>query len=228
MKIKNVPVNERPYEKCFSKGPEVLTDAELLAIILRNGTPGMSVYELSREILSLKDSKGSLLSIMRLTKEELMKIKGVGKVKAIQILCICELAKRISTLNAEHDLKFDNPSSIANYYMERMRHLDRENLIVIYLDTKCHFIKDITISTGTVNQSIISSREIFVEALRCNAVQIILIHNHPTGDCKPSRSDILSTEKIIKAGELVGITVIDHIIIGDRNYSSLRELNYIK
>lgn len=225
--IKNVPVNERPYEKCFSNGPEVLTDCELLSVILRNGTAGMGAYDLAGQILN-SNSDGSLLSIMHLSKEELMKIKGIGKVKAIQIMCICELAKRISMLNAKDSLKFDKPSTIAEYYMERMRHLDQENLMVIYLDTKCQLIKEKIITTGTVNQSIMSPREIFLEALKCNAVQLVLLHNHPSGDCTPSKNDISCTERMVSAGKLIGISILDHIIIGDRKYSSLRELKIIK
>lgn len=226
--IKNVPVNERPYEKCFAHGPEVLTDCELLSVILRSGTSGIGAYDLAGQILNLENPDGNLLSIMHLSKEQLMKLKGIGKVKAVQILCICELAKRISTLNAKNGLKFNKPSTIAEYYMEQMRHLDKENLVVMFLDTKCQLIKDKTISTGTINQSLISPREIFVEGLKCNAVQIILLHNHPSGDSTPSKDDISSTLRIVKAGKLIGISVLDHIIIGDRKYSSLKELKLLK
>lgn len=226
-KIKDIPVSERPYEKCLSNGPGHLSDYELLSVILRTGSPGISAYDLSKNILDGGIQKGSLLSIMHLTKEQLLKIKGIGKVKAVQIMCIGELAKRISAIDAQKGLKFDSPSTIADYYMEKMRHLEQENLLVIYLDTKCHLIKDKIISKGTVNQSLISPREIFIEGLKCDAVSIILMHNHPSGDSTPSRDDICSTLKIKEAGKLIGISVLDHIIIGDRNYSSMRELKLI-
>lgn len=226
-RIKDVPVSERPYEKCFANGPGYLTDSELLSVILRTGTTGISAADLSRSILDSSSQKGSLLSIMHLTKEQLLKIKGIGKVKAVQIMCIGELAKRISAINAQNRLKFDSPASIAEYYMEKMRHLEQENLLVMFLDTKCRFIKDKIISKGTVNQACISPREIFVEGLRCNAVSIILMHNHPSGDCTPSREDISSTLKIMSAGKMIGISVLDHIIIGDRKYSSFKELKII-
>lgn len=226
--IKNVPVSERPYEKCFEHGPEVLTDKELIAVILRNGTVGMGAYDLAGQIMSIGSGEQSLISLMHLSKEELMNIKGIGKVKAIQILCICELAKRISMVNAKEGFKLDKPSTIAQYYMERMRHLDKEELIVLYANTKCQLIKDVIMTIGTVNQSFISPREIFIEGLKCNAVTIILLHNHPSGDCTPSKSDIVSTERLVEAGKLIGINVLDHIIIGDRRYSSLKELKLIK
>lgn len=222
-KIKDVPVNERPYEKCFINGPEFLTDCELLSVILRTGTKGISAYDLSTELIKGSDGKDNLLSILHLSKEQLLKIKGIGKVKAVQIMCIGELAKRISVSRARNGIKFGKPASIANYYMEQMRHLEQEQLVVMYFDTKCRLIKDKVLTTGTINQSLISPREIFVEALRCNAVNIVLVHNHPSGDCVPSREDCSVTKKIKEAGKLIGINLIDHIIIGDRKYTSLKE-----
>lgn len=226
-KIKDVPKKERPYEKCFNKGPEYLSDSELLAIILRTGTNGCSSYELANKILTSSSKKASLLSLMHITKEELIKIKGIGMVKTVQILSIAELVKRISSIQAKSKFKFDKPATIADYYMERLRHLEQENLFVLYLDTKCQLIKEINLTKGTINQSLISPREIFVEALKCGAVNIILIHNHPSGDCTPSRSDILITQKTKNAGKLVGINLLDHIIIGDKNYSSFTELKLL-
>ncbi len=225
-KIKEIPINDRPYEKCFEKGAEFLTDAELIAVILRTGTNGISAYDLSNTILN-SFGKSDLLSIMHLTKEELMKIKGIGRVKTVQIMCISELARRISTIKAKDNLRYNKPSTIADYYMERMRHLGQEHLVVMFLDTKCHLIKDMTITKGTINQSLVSTREIFSTALRCDALNIIVVHNHPSGDSKPSRDDIISTKKIIEAGKIIGINLLDHIIIGDRNYSSLKELNLL-
>lgn len=225
-KIKDIPKNDRPYEKCFEKGAEFLTDAELLAVILRTGTNGISAYDLSNTILN-SFGKNDLLSIMHLTKEELIKIKGIGKVKAVQVMCISELARRISRIKAKDDLQYNKPSTIADYYMEKMRHLEQEHLVVMFLDTKCHFIKDMTITKGTINQSLVSTREIFATALRCDALNIIVVHNHPSGDSKPSRADIISTKNISEAGKIIGINLLDHIIIGDRNYSSLKELNLL-
>jgi DNA repair protein RadC len=225
--IKNVPLEERPYEKCFFKGPQFLTDCELLSVILRTGTKGESAYDLARRILNQGNETGNLLSIMHLSKEQLMEFKGIGMVKAVQIMCIGELAKRISGLSAKNGLKFDKPATIAEYYMEKMRHLEQENLLAIFLDTKCQMIKDAILTTGTVNSSFLSPREIFIEGLKCNAVQMILLHNHPSGDCTPSKADIASTLNISKAGKLIGIPLLDHIVIGDRKYCSFKELNLL-
>lgn len=226
-KIKDIPVNERPYEKCFSKGPEYLTDNELLAVILRTGTNGISSYDLAAEILAAETGQNNLLTILHISKEQLLKIKGVGKVKAVQIMCIGELAKRIASLNAHSGLRFKNPATIADYYMERFRHLEQEKLLVVYLDTKCRMIKETVLTTGTVNSSLISAREIFIEALKCSAVNIVLVHNHPSGDATPSRDDCISTKRISDAGKIIGIHLLDHIIIGDKTYSSLKQLKLL-
>ncbi len=223
-RIKDLPEVERPYEKCLKYGPNHLSDAELLAAILRTGTNGLSAYDLANNIIR-SDASRNILSIMHLSKEELLKIKGVGNAKAVQILCIGELTRRISLERASLDLKMNVPSSIANYYMAQMRHLEQEQLVVIFVDTKCNMIKDIVISKGSINQSFISNREILIEALKCDAVNIILLHNHPSGDPQPSTADISSTKKLHKACELVGLSLLDHIIIGDRCYTSFIESN---
>ena len=226
--LKELPVSERPYEKCEKNGTAMLSDAELLAVILRSGTKDQTAIDLATKVLSIDPFYEGILGICHTSREELQKIPGIGKVKAMQILCIAELSKRLASAKVEDKISFHSPASIADYYMEQLRHLEQENLVVMFLDTKCHLIKDMTITKGTVNQSLISSREIFVEALRCDAVNIILIHNHPSGDCTPSRDDMASTLAISKAGKIIGINVLDHIIIGDRSYSSLRELKLMK
>ena len=222
-KIKDMPRSERPYEKCFENGPETLSDCELLSVILRTGVKGSSAYDLAKEIITQQGDGTNLLKIMHTTKEELLHIKGVGMVKAVQILCIGELAKRIASMPFVDNVKYDSPKKIAGYYMERLRHLEQETLHVMFLDTKCKLIKSKEITKGTIDRSMISQREIFVEALKCNAVNIVLVHNHPSGDPAPSLEDIRMTKRIGRAGELLGIQLLDHVIIGDRCYSSLRE-----
>ena len=223
--IKDLPVNDRPYEKCFEKGPEYLTDVELLAVILRTGTNGISSFDLSKDILSHKSQNGKqdLLSIMHMTKEQLLSIKGVGMVKAVQIMCVRELVRRISSVKAKDSIQYNIPSTIADYYMERMRHLSREEMILIFFNGKNKVIKELTVSVGTVNQTVASPRELFLEALRCEAVSVLMIHNHPSGDPTPSRQDILTTKRMKEAGEFLGIPLCDHIIIGDQTYLSFRE-----
>ena len=226
-RIKDLPEVERPYEKCLKYGANHLSDAELLSAILRTGTQGLSAYDLANNIIRSGASK-NILSIMHLSKEELLRIKGVGNAKAVQILCIGELARRISLERASLDLKMNVPSSIANYYMEQMRHLDQEELMVIFVDSKCNMIKDKMISKGSINQSYVCNREILVEALKCDSLGIILLNNHPSGNPEPSSADIRSTRSLNKACGLIGLNLLDHIIIGDRCYTSFVEtgINY--
>lgn len=223
----NIMKEERPYEKCLKYGAGVLTDSELLAVIIRTGTKGTDSIELSRQILKESKKSPGILGIMDLSIPELMKIKGIGKVKAIQISCIGELSRRISKQRAALKLKCNNPASIADYYMEDMRHSKREQLVVMFLDTKCCLIKDMVLSIGTVNASLVSPRELFIEALKYQAVSIILLHNHPSGDPSPSREDIQITKKVKACSDIIGIALIDHIIIGDNKYVSLKEQGII-
>ncbi|MGI6094349.1 MAG: RadC family protein [Lachnospiraceae bacterium] len=222
-KIKEISPEDRPYEKCCRFGPAYLTDAELLAVILRTGSQGISSVTLATQILNLSKDKEGLLSIHQLSVKELMALKGVGMVKALQIKCIGELSKRIARTSAGRSLSFQSPQTIAEYYMEQLRHEEQELMICMMLDTKNHLLGDPVISKGTVNASILSPREIYLTAMSYHAVHIILIHNHPSGDPTPSREDILMTKRIGEAGELLGITLMDHIIIGDCRYISFCE-----
>lgn len=225
--IKNLLKEERPYEKCGRFGAESLTDTELLAVLLRSGIKGENALETAKKILYPDGMHGGLLKLPSYSKEALMKIPGIGEVKAVQILCLCEMARRIAKEKAKGPLCFDKPETIAAYYMEDMRHLKQEELVLLMLNTKSRLLGETKISKGTVNMSVISPRELFIEALQKNAVMIILLHNHPSGDPKPSREDILVTKKIAKAGELIGIRLLDHIIIGDQTYTSLAEQGWI-
>ena len=221
--MKEIPVSERPYEKCEKYGPQMLSDAELLAVILRSGTQRKTSVDLAREILSVHPYYQGLLGIFHLSKEELKKIAGIGNVKAMQILCIAELSKRLASSKVQDKISFHSPASIADYYMEKMRHLNREKMILIFFNGKNKVIKELTVSVGTVNQTVASPRELFVEAFRCEAVSVIMLHNHPSGDPTPSRQDILTTKRMKEVGEFVGIPLSDHIIIGAHSYVSFRE-----
>ena len=221
--IKNIPEEERPYEKCLLHGPEGLSDSELLAVILRTGTCGSSSLELARNILQRGNPEEGLLGIHHLTLQELMEIKGIGQVKAIQIKCIGELSKRIASLNAQKTLNFEDPCTIANYYMEKMRHEEQEQMICMMLDTKSQLLGEKIISKGTVNSSLVSPRDVLLNALRYRAVYIILVHNHPSGNPTPSKDDILFTQRIQAACALADIPLLDHLIIGDQTYFSFRE-----
>lgn len=221
--LKEIPVSERPYEKCEKYGAAMLSDAELLSVILRTGTKNQTATELARQILSVHPYYEGILGICHTSMEELKKLPGIGKVKAIQILCIAELSKRLAEAKVKDKISFHCPASIADYYMEKMRHLNREEMILIFFNGKNKVIKELTVSVGTVNQTVASPREMFLEALRCEAVSVIMVHNHPSGDPTPSRQDLLTTRRMKEAGEFLGIPLSDHIIIGDHRYVSFRE-----
>lgn len=221
--INDICKNERPYEKCLEHGAVSLNDTELLAVLLRTGVKGLDVLNLAQYLLGPNCGDEGILNIHNLTLEELKSIKGIGDVKAIQILCLSELAKRLSKANAKEGLRFDLPSSIAEYYMEEMRHQKQEHIKLLMLNSKSKLLGESEVSKGTVNASLISPRELFIEALNKQAVSIILLHNHPSGDPTPSKTDILLTKRVKEAGDLIGIELLDHIIIGDNCYSSFAE-----
>ena len=206
----------RPYEKCISLGEQSLTDTELIAAIIKTGVSGKPAGELAKDILDKSHNKG-LLGLFDMSIDELMDIKGIGLAKAAQLKCICELSRRLAKQSAGKRLDFSSPYAIAEYYMQDMRHLTKERLV-----------QDSVISIGTVNSSLVSVKEVFSEACKNKAVSIVLIHNHPSGDPAPSPQDISVTEQIRKAGLILGIHLIDHIIIGDNNFTSLNECGYLR
>ena len=223
-KMKDFPAQERPYERCLAMGPEHLTDAELLAVIIRTGSREETSLELAQKILALNYPNGGILGLLHLSLPEFMKIKGIGRVKAIQLLCIGELSRRIWKQGAKAaSPDFRDPQDVAVYCMEDMRHLEQEQVRAMFFDTKQKLIRVVTLAKGTVNASVISPREIFIEGLRCGAVSLILVHNHPSGDPSPSREDELLTRRVEEAGKIIGISLLDHVIIGDTTYISLRE-----
>lgn len=213
-----------PYERCMRFGAESLTDTELLAVMLRTGTKGADVMEVSDAILSSTYSYEGIGSILHLCYEDLMNINGIGAIKAIQILCLSEFCKRLWKTQAVGETKvLNSPSACAKYYQLDMKFLEREVLKVAFLDLRKRIISDMTLTQGTVNSSLISVREILIEALRHRAVSIIMVHNHPTGDPYPSSCDIEVTDNVKNGCEAVGIKLEDHIIIGQNKYYSFRE-----
>ncbi|MDF2541988.1 MAG: hypothetical protein K0S47_1706 [Herbinix sp.] len=224
--VKELPSSEQPYEKCETYGAQALTDAELLAVIIRTGTKNLRSVDLAIHILNSTTYKG-LKGLNYVTMKELRTISGIGRVKALQLLCIAELTKRMAKETHKEQLKLVTPQSVADYFMQDMRHLTTEQVLLLMMDSKNRIIKDMVISTGTVNTSIMPTREVFLSALKYEAVNIILLHNHPSGDPTPSSEDIRVTKRIKEAGNLIGITLMDHIIIGDNRYISLKEQGLI-
>lgn len=223
--MKQLPEEQRPYEKCFTQGESALSDSELLAVILRSGTQGKNSLTLAQEILKVmeKSSYPGLTGLLHISVQDLMKINGIGQVKAVQLKCIGELSKRIARNAARPQLVMNSPASIAAYYMEELRHEEQEVVICMMSDVKGHFLGDKILTRGTVTGSMVTPREIYMEALRRHAVSLILIHNHPSGDPTPSPDDVQITTRIYQAGELIGIHLLDHIVIGDQKYCSFRE-----
>lgn len=220
--MKKIPDMERPYEKCQKFGASALSDAELLAVVLRTGSHGENVIGLAQRILYHSGEDG-ILGLHRFSMEQLVKIRGIGKVKAIQLICILELARRLSKASVSESLSFTSPASIAKYYMEDLRHESQEVMKLIMINSKGRLISETEISKGTVNASLITPREIFIEALLRQAVAVVAMHNHPSGDPTPSSEDILLTKRIKEAGSIIGVELLDHIIIGNNCYVSLRE-----
>lgn len=214
----------KPYEKFIRYGAEKLSETELLAVILRTGTKNCPATELAGKVLSHSKHYGEGLNALHhLSLKELMSISGIGEVKAVKIKCIAELAKRMAKEKAFERLRFDAPHTVADYFMEALRHEEKEKVFLLSLDNKLQLIEEYMISIGTVNTSLLSPREVFVRALQCKAARIMLLHNHPSGDAAPSRQDIFITNKIKEAGLLVEIPLIDHIIIGNGCFTSMNE-----
>jgi len=210
--IKELPKMDRPYEKLEQLGSNILSDAELLAIIIKTGSKNQTSVDLARKILYNE----GLDYIKKATFEQLVKIKGVGRVKALQIIALRELNIRMSTFCLNDISSYaSSPTDVSNYLMERMRFLKKEIFKLLILDSKNKILKEKDISIGSLDQTIVHPREIFYEAIRYMAKSVILVHNHPSGDPTPSKNDIKTTERLIKGGELLGIKVLDHIIIGN-------------
>lgn len=227
--MKKVKQENLPYERFIRFGPENLTESELLAIILRTGTRDKSALELAQEVLALADpSREGLLGLYDIPLERLMEIHGIGEVKAVKLKCITELSRRIASATAREHICMQRPETVAAYYMEQMRHRKTECVVLASVDAKGRLLGDNVMSNGSATMSLISPREIFMEALKRQAVSIILIHNHPSGDPSPSKADAELTGQIAAVGQMLGIPLLDHIIIGDNRYMSFREKELIQ
>ncbi len=224
IKMKELPISERPYEKMEMYGESVLSNAELLAIIIKNGTKDESSVTLAQKILSLgkEYSKDTLSFLQDITIEELTKINGIGKVKALQIKAVCELAKRISRPIDNQKIKIKSPQDIVNLVMNELKLEKREIVKVVVLNSQNVIIKIQTIALGKTNSANIDIKDIFTEAIKRGLNKIILLHNHPSGNSIPSKQDIDFTKRIEEAGNLLNIQLLDHIIIGYNEYTSIK------
>ena len=225
--MKQLPLSEQPYEKYEMEGAEKLSEKELLSIIIRTGTKKERADQIALRLLD-KCGQNGIQSLWNMNCTDLKKIPGIGRVKAIQILCVCELARRLASGKRLLGTKITSPEDVVAYYNVHLKYLEKECLILLILDSKNKILSEEILSVGTINTAIVEPREIFLATLKKNGVSIILLHNHPSGDPTPSKEDIYATERIIHAGQLLGITLNDHIIIGQNAYISLRGENYLE
>jgi DNA repair protein RadC len=213
MKIKDIPKDNRPRERFLRHGPEALSDAELFAIILRTGSKNENVIDMSNRLIA----EYSLGSLFQCSLAELQKIKGIGPSKAMQLLAISELNKRIS-LAKNPIKKITCAKDVFDLYHARLKDEKQEHFIVLMLNTKNHIIGESTATKGLLDSSIIDPREVFKMPLKNSSSKIILIHNHPSGDPEPSQEDLEITQKLIDSGKLLSIQVLDHVIIAKDDY----------
>lgn len=216
MKIQDLPDSSKPRERFLKFGPEALSDAELFAIILRTGLVGENVIEMSNHLIS---KFGKLTKLFDSSLSELQEIKGIGQNKAMQVLAIAELGKRYDQEN-NSIRKISCAEDVFKYFHRKLKDKKQEHFYILMLDTKNNIIKEEEISKGILDASIVHPREIFKPAIKNSASKIILVHNHPSGDPNPSSEDLDITEKLIKSGEEIGISILDSIISGDSNYWS--------
>ena len=219
IKIKELPMTERPYEKLEMYGEKMLSNSELLAIIIKNGTKNFTAIDISNKILT--SINNNLRDLQDMTLDEFKNIQGIGKVKAIQLKAVCELTKRISRPINDTKVQIKNTKDIAEFLMDEMRYEKREIVKLVLLNTKNVIIKVLDISYGGTSSANLEPKDVLIEAIKIGAPKIILAHNHPSGDSEPSFADYEITKRIEKASKIMGIELLDHIVIGDGNYVSI-------
>ena len=226
MTIKELPKSERPYEKLELYGEKSLSNAELLAIIIKTGTKEYTSVDIARKILNLNEmyDETSLSFLRDLSIEEITKIKGIGKIKAIQIKAMCELANRMNKPSNYKKTQIKEPNDIVKILMNEMQYEKREIAKIILLDNKNNILKIKDIAIGGNNFVNIGMKDILSEAVKINAPKIILVHNHPSGNSSPSTQDFEVTKKLDMSAKLLGIELMDHIVIGKGEYTSIKTI----
>ncbi len=222
--MKNMPTEERPRERLQQAGAAALSHAELIAILLRTGTANLSAAHLASNLLS---SCGGVRGLTDMTIEEMTAVKGIGKAKAVQLQAAIELGRRLARTNPGDSVIIRSPGDAAEYVMDEMRYLKKEHFVCLFLNTKNHAVAKETMSIGTLNAALVHPREVFRAAIKHNSASIICVHNHPSGDPEPSAEDISLTRRLVEAGQLVGISVLDHVIVGDGCFVSLKEQGHL-
>jgi DNA repair protein RadC len=217
--VKHWPEDERPRERLMAHGPSALSDAQLLAIIIRNGRAGRTAVDLGRDLL---ERFGSLAGVEQASIKEICAIPGIGPAKATELKAAMELGRRYQKPSLA-GASFCSSLDVASYYRPRMKDLKKETFRCALLDTKNKIIREEVVSVGSLSASIVHPRDSFKAAIRESAAAVVFIHNHPSGDVKPSQEDILLTKRLVQAGEVLGIQVLDHIIIGDNSHFSFKD-----
>lgn len=225
MKIKEMNMSEMPRERLLNYGAKSLSNSELLAILINTGRKGFSSIDISNELLG---KYSNLIELKRVSINELTNIKGIGLKKAITLKAMFELAERISQPDFIKKFKITKPEDVAELMMSSMKDLAQEHFVLILLNSKNIVIKQVCVFIGTLNSSIVHPREVFNIAIKESANTIIAVHNHPSGDVTPSQEDIITTIRLKECGELLGIELLDHIIIGDNKFTSLVEEGYFE
>ena len=221
IKLNKLPISERPYEKLEMYGEKSLSNAELLAIIIKTGTKEETAVGLAQRVLAMDSKSNNLRFLEQISIEELTKIKGIGRVKAIQLKAVCELAKRIARPINAKKIVIKSPKDVADIFIEELKYEKREMLKVVILNTKNVVQKIVDIAVGGTASISIEPKDILIEAIKMEMPKIIVVHNHPSGDATPSMSDIEITKKIKDSAKLLGIQLLDHIVIGDGTYESI-------
>ncbi len=221
--MRDIASCERPYEKALAKGIEALSDAELLSVIIRSGSRDESALTLAHRILNLHPLVKGPAALNFLCREELCKLPGIGSVKATQLLAVAELSARIREYTFRESLNFSTPETVGQYYMQKCRFSDVELVFVMYLTAANTLLSERLLSRGTVDMALVSPREVYIDAMRLEAKNILLVHNHPSGNPNPSEQDLQITKQLVAAGMLLDIRLLDHIIVSRNSYISLRE-----
>lgn len=220
MNIRQLPSSEKPREKLMRSGKENLSNTEILSILIGSGARNKSAMELAADVLSLH--KSGIRYLAECSPEELTAVKGIGTAKACEILAAVELGKRIATIAVEEKTVIRSSTDIAEMFMEKMRYYKKEHFMSLMINAKGQIIEEVEVSIGDLCSSTTHPREVFIDAVRRSAGSVVFIHNHPSGDPTPSEADILTSKRLVEVGEILGIPVLDHIVIGDGTFVSMK------
>ena len=222
--MREMPEEDRPRERLARLGPEALRDAELIAVLFRTGTRQMGAVALGELVLR---HFGDLRALSRASVEEIQQVKGVGKVKAVELKAALELGKRLIAHTGDGKVRIDSADKVADLLMKRLKDFEVEHFVALLLNSKHQLLKQVTVTQGGLDSVAAAPRDVFRRAVRDGAAALIVAHNHPSGDPEPSRLDIELTERLVQAGSIMGVPLLDHVIVGDGRFVSMKDRNYL-